>query len=286
MDWSYCWRFTWYPVLTMPTLCISDTQKNTLDHLLKKGDLANGYIIDGQYGSFLRHTALYMVQHFLGDASTETHPDIHHVETAPKKITVDRIRKVQEHVKYGPHQSTHAFVLIHDAHLMTTEAANAFLKTLEEAPDGVCFLLLTAFPYKLLPTIRSRCQMIHVPPVEEACVKAYVEQTVQGYDDLLEKNHHNPLFLLNYLEHGDLAPEHYTSYAKLMAMDLKSRFVLADTLAKDKTQISRFLLSWINECHHQNPEKAQLCDHMIDLLQQLDYNINTKLHLEALFLLL
>lgn len=71
---------------------------------------------------------------------------------------VDEIRDLRDKVKYAPTQVQYKVYIIDEVHMLTTEAFNALLKTLEEPPPHVIFILATTEPHKLLPTIISRCQ--------------------------------------------------------------------------------------------------------------------------------
>jgi DNA polymerase-3 subunit gamma/tau len=71
---------------------------------------------------------------------------------------VDEIRELRERVKYRPAQSRFKVYIIDEAHMLTREAFNALLKTLEEPPEYVVFILATTDPQKIPPTVLSRCQ--------------------------------------------------------------------------------------------------------------------------------
>ncbi|AGB40067.1 DNA polymerase III, subunit gamma/tau [Halobacteroides halobius DSM 5150] len=71
---------------------------------------------------------------------------------------IDEIRELREKVKFSPTEGNYKVYIIDEVHMLTTEAFNALLKTLEEPPDYVIFILATTEPHKLLPTILSRCQ--------------------------------------------------------------------------------------------------------------------------------
>lgn len=74
---------------------------------------------------------------------------------------VDEIRDLRDKVKFAPTEVRYKVYIVDEVHMLTTEAFNALLKTLEEPPDHVIFILATTEPHKLPPTIRSRCQ--HFP---------------------------------------------------------------------------------------------------------------------------
>lgn len=71
---------------------------------------------------------------------------------------IDEIRDLREKVKYAPAEGKYKVYIIDEVHMLTTEAFNALLKTLEEPPKHIVFILATTEPHKLLPTIISRCQ--------------------------------------------------------------------------------------------------------------------------------
>ncbi len=74
---------------------------------------------------------------------------------------IDQIRELREMVRYAPAASRHKVVILDEAHMLTGEASNALLKTLEEPPDRVIFVLATTEPENLEDTIRSRSQHFH-----------------------------------------------------------------------------------------------------------------------------
>ena len=74
---------------------------------------------------------------------------------------IDQIRELREMVRYAPAASRSKVVLLDEAHMLTSEASNALLKTLEEPPDRVIFVMATTQPEDLVETIRSRSQHFH-----------------------------------------------------------------------------------------------------------------------------
>lgn len=86
-----------------------------------------------------------------------THQDIVEIDAASSS-GVDQIRDLIEKVKYSPIQGRFKVYIIDEVHMLSQGAFNALLKTLEEPPAHVIFILATTEPYKVLPTIISRCQ--------------------------------------------------------------------------------------------------------------------------------
>ncbi|GAB7388477.1 DNA polymerase III subunit gamma/tau [Bacillaceae bacterium] len=82
---------------------------------------------------------------------------------------VEEIRDIRDKVKYAPTEVRYKVYIIDEVHMLTTEAFNALLKTLEEPPEHVIFILATTEPHRLPPTIISRCQRFdfrRIPPKE------------------------------------------------------------------------------------------------------------------------
>ena len=74
---------------------------------------------------------------------------------------IDQIRELREMVRYAPAAARYKVVILDEAHMLTDEASNALLKTLEEPPDRVIFVMATTQPEDLAETIRSRSQHFH-----------------------------------------------------------------------------------------------------------------------------
>lgn len=83
--------------------------------------------------------------------------DVMEIDAASNR-GIDEIRELREHVKYSPVELRYKVYIIDEVHMLTTEAFNALLKTLEEPPAYVLFILCTTEPHKLPATIISRCQ--------------------------------------------------------------------------------------------------------------------------------
>ncbi len=83
--------------------------------------------------------------------------DIIEIDAASNR-SIDDIRQLREQIKFAPHSSKYKVYIIDEVHMLTREAFNALLKTLEEPPKHAIFILATTDPHKVLPTIVSRTQ--------------------------------------------------------------------------------------------------------------------------------
>lgn len=166
---------------------------------LRGGRPAHAYLFVGPASVGKGRLALQLAQALNCDASTPAdgpcgacqpcrriaaglHADVQTVsveggEGAPhKEIRIAQMRELERTVALAPYEGRTRVAIIEPAEAMNVEAQNAFLKTLEEPPPGVVFLLLTTRENGLLPTIRSRCQRLefHLQPlaqIEEALVQ-------------------------------------------------------------------------------------------------------------------
>ncbi len=90
-----------------------------------------------------------------------SHPDLLYIKTG-EKLGIAEARKIKDHFSLKPYSAKGRIVIIEDAGILTTEAQNALLKTLEELPQEAMLILGASSDANLLPTILSRCQIIHL----------------------------------------------------------------------------------------------------------------------------
>jgi DNA polymerase-3 subunit delta' len=93
------------------------------------------------------------------------------------EISIDQMREVASLAALPPYEGGHRVFIIDGAELLSTEAANALLKTLEEPSPKVVFLLLSAAEGILLPTVTSRCQRVELRPLPAQEVAGFLEAT-------------------------------------------------------------------------------------------------------------
>jgi DNA polymerase-3 subunit gamma/tau len=97
--------------------------------------------------------------------------DVIEVDAASNR-GIDEIRDLREKVNYSPNQARYKVYIIDEVHMLTKEASNALLKTLEEPPPHIIFVLATTEVHKVLPTILSRCQRFDFRRISQADVVA------------------------------------------------------------------------------------------------------------------
>lgn len=109
------------------------------------------------------------------EIATGSSLDVIEIDAASNR-GIDQIRELREMVRYAPAGSRNKVVILDEAHMLTTEASNALLKTLEEPPDRVIFVMATTEPENLEDTIRSRSQHFHFRVLTFAEITARLEE--------------------------------------------------------------------------------------------------------------
>jgi DNA polymerase-3 subunit gamma/tau len=163
---------TWRP-RTFTDLVGQDAVVTTLTTALETGRLAHAYLFSGPRGSGKTSAAKILarcIECVHGPTATPdntcpnciailegTALDVLEIDAASNR-GIDEIRALRESVKFAPSVMRSKVYIVDEAHMLTKEGANAFLKTLEEPPPHAVFILATTAPEALPPTILSRCQ--------------------------------------------------------------------------------------------------------------------------------
>lgn len=157
------------------------------------GRMHHGWLLTGREGlgkgAFARRAAAYLVaEPGVHQPDWLAHPDILVIEPLPatdddvkkrdegkpyarkRNISVDQVRAMQRRLVTRPTLGSRRAVIIDPADALEASAANALLKSLEEPPVGTVFLLIAHSAGRLLPTVRSRCQVLRFAPLDAAAL--------------------------------------------------------------------------------------------------------------------
>ncbi len=174
----------------------NDALRRRLGEDILAGRLSHAYIIEGKHGSgkhmlALRIAAALACEGRPANAAlpcrscaacrkilSGNSPDVIYINRGDKAtLGVDAIRGLRQDVYIPPNDVSAKVYIIEDAHLMTPQAQNAFLLTLEEPPAYVLFLLLCESTAPLLETVRSRAPTLRTEPIDAERIGAYIAKS-------------------------------------------------------------------------------------------------------------
>ena len=167
----------------------------TLRNAIAQGEIAHAYLFAGPRG-----TGKTSVARIFAKAVNCPHPqegepcnecpscraiaqgsalDVLEIDGASNR-GIDQIRQLREEVHFAPAQSRYKVYIIDEVHMLTNEAFNALLKTLEEPPPHVVFIFATTEPHKVLPTVLSRCQAFEFKTISPEQIVIQLQKVVQA----------------------------------------------------------------------------------------------------------
>ncbi|MFC1873448.1 DNA polymerase III subunit gamma/tau [Chloroflexota bacterium] len=172
---------------TLTEVVGQETVTRTLRNALSSGQVSHAYIFYGPRGTGKTSTGRILAKavNCLTDGDAEPCNtcsmcqamnegralDVIEIDAASNR-GIDDIRDLCEKVNYAPNQARYKVYIIDEVHMLTKEASNALLKTLEEPPPHVIFILATTEINKVLPTILSRCQRFDFRRISQADIVA------------------------------------------------------------------------------------------------------------------
>ena len=176
---------------------------STLQNALTDGRMAHAYLFTGPRGTGKTTTARLLAKALMCEAgggsatahpdgtceqcqeiARGTHPDVYELDAA-SRTGVDNVRdEIINRVAFAPTQGRYKVYVIDEVHMLTTAAFNALLKTLEEPPAHVVFVLCTTDPQKIPETVLSRCQRLEFHRISDADIAERLEFvcTSEGFE--------------------------------------------------------------------------------------------------------
>ncbi len=232
-----------------------------INHIISSSKLQNAYLFFGENqevlydNTLLLSQSLFKVPHQTSQSPLDAlrhlaqSPDFI-FESSDSTIKLESIKTIQNRIQYGPSYHPIFLVVINDAHQLTPEAANAFLKTIEEPPNHVHFIFLTTSKPQILPTILSRCISVH-----------FANKT--------------PF------------PSPEIDFFQIQTLPLQQQCDQLAPFLKDKPALKQLLYSWLNILWKSHPDTTshtpfKSINAIINCLNRLNYNVNTRLQLECL----
>ena len=240
----------------------NDSIKNMLKQTIISGQISHSYLMIGIPGIGKKMIAyqyakalLCLGEDKICDAckscmefDTNNHPDFYYIEPDGNSIKIEQIRQLQKRIQEKPIISNKKIYIIDNAYLMTKEAQNCLLKTLEEPPEFAIIILIGTNENAFLTTIKSRCMILHFNPIQNTDIKKYLEQSYEMKDvsenilDIAQGSIGKAIYLKD-------KQEEYIQLEKLITnltnKDLIDIYQSSEILYKSKEEINE-MLDYIN----------------------------------------
>lgn len=177
-------------------------------------------------------------------------------------ISIDTIRDLKREAKFKLYEGKKKTFIVSEADQMRPEAANALLKILEEPPGNLMLILITSRIHKILPTIRSRCQLIHFPSLKGdeiiKIIKEYLPTHPEHLSRIIRLSLDNVKLAFDFVEDNVLEKRNDAiDFLRKVVIIEKSQELLARidkiTSSRDRREISLllfFLLTWFRDALH------------------------------------
>ena len=149
----------------------NESIKNTLEKSIKTNQITHSYLMIGIPGIGKKLLAKEYAKIILSSNDIINNPDFLCIEPDGNSIKIDQIRNLQKEIQEKPIISNKKVYIIDDADLMTKEAQNCLLKTLEEPPKFAVIILIGSNENAFLPTIKSRCMILHFNRLSDSEIK-------------------------------------------------------------------------------------------------------------------
>jgi DNA polymerase-3 subunit gamma/tau len=200
---------------------------------------------------------------------------------AASRTRVDDTRELLDNVQYAPTRSRYKIYLIDEVHMLSAHSFNALLKTLEEPPPHIKFLLATTDPQKLPVTVLSRCLQFNLKRLPVALISARLTQILQAERIAFEPA---ALQLLSQAGDGSLRDalsllDQLLAYGNGRALEADARAMLGTVQREHVVRLAELLaagdgaalLAFIEELEQSAPDHAQLLEQLASLLERVAF---------------
>jgi DNA polymerase III subunit delta' len=234
----------------MPELIFHPSSKQQLDGFIARP--SHALVLVGPEGMGKNAVSRWLSIQLLGlegEKALGSHPYVKLVVPDGQSISIEAIRELLQFTKLkiaGSSNKTQRIVVIDQSHVLTGEAQNALLKLLEEPPEGTVLILTAVSDRALLPTIRSRSQIITLQPPANDTLQAHFENQGYGSDKIRRAYLMSgglPGLMHALLEDSEEHPlvQAAEEARSILKADTFERLALVDRLSKQRTECSRVI---------------------------------------------
>ncbi|NJM73666.1 MAG: AAA family ATPase [Scytonema sp. RU_4_4] len=252
------------------------TAKLLLTQAIEHNKIAPGYLFTSQIeGVGKTKTALAFANAIVG----ENHLDILHIKptcaenTSQQKgiptIRVEQVREVIEFFSSSAISSNQKVVIIHEADMLNPTAVNKLLKTLEEPKTGT-FILVSSHPQKLLPTIKSRCQIILFSRLtDEDVVSVFKDEQIELTQEILTISEGSPGRAIAHIKMLSSIPEEMIRQLEVPPSDILNALSLSNCISSWNYQTQLWLLTYLQHNWWKKLRNTQLLKRCTQARNQL-----------------
>ncbi|MFQ6050000.1 MAG: hypothetical protein ACE5J0_03135 [Candidatus Paceibacterales bacterium] len=277
-------------------------QQQFLKKIVKSGKIPHALLFSGQEKLGKKTAALELISSLFKE-NPLGHPDFILVAPQTKhpsgQIQISQIRNLNWKLSLRPVKAPFVGAIIDQAHLMTREAQNCFLKTLEEPKGRTLLILITEHPNSLLATILSRCEVIKFYPVKKEEIGSYLREkgiSKEKIKKIVKISLGRPGVAIDFLQNPQKLKERTATIKELIKISnspISLRFQYVKKLSKDQN-LKEVLTIWLSHFRdtlisQRNRVRVAKIENILNLLQRTIFlisttNVNPRLALEVLML--
>ncbi len=230
--------------------------------------------------------------------ATNNHPDLIEVNPVGNSIKIEQLRELQKNAYFHPIYGKHKIFFFPEGEALTLAAANSLLKILEEPPPAVIFVFVATRLESLLPTIRSRCQVMHLFPVGIQELTDFLSKKGLSEAEIEKKIKESQGNLKKALAEEEAPQEELVSFPDFFSLDLLALLVKVNELEKKERNVILDLLQQIEiearaelvNCIHKDVLNAKInvqqlvlfLEKIPDTINAIKSNCSQRLALETL----
>ena len=156
---------------------------STFKRRAENNTLSHAHLIVGADGIGKSILAKIFALNILGRKDDRDYVDIINYRLKKASFGVDDVRDIIHEIEQQPYEADKKVIIVHDAHKMTVQGQNAFLKSIEEPPKGVYIIILTESLEFILDTIKSRAQIYKLTALSEDDMQRYLRKIGKQNDE-------------------------------------------------------------------------------------------------------